>query len=121
MRTIKEFDKEIYLQPSYGESEKQLRRMFNYYISYDHRDELLDKLMSKYFDEDKLCKEVYLDIAEIREISESGSVIGSHTVNHKVLSRLSFAEQEYEINQSFRFLNSNVGLKKFCFCYPLWV
>ncbi len=64
--TIKEFAKEIYFQSSYGESEKQLRRMFNYYISYNHRDEILDKLMSKYFDGDQLYREVCLDIDEIR-------------------------------------------------------
>jgi len=117
--TIEAFDKEIYSDSNYKENEKQLRRLFNYYISYNYRDEILDNLMDKYFDEDKLFEEVYLKIDELKRINEEGNIIGSHTVTHRVLSRLSYAEQEEEIRQSFEFLKSNISLEQpYSFCYP---
>ncbi|MDA9006518.1 polysaccharide deacetylase family protein [Litoricola sp.] len=116
--TISEFDTEIYTFSGYDTEEKKLRRMFNYYISYEYRDGILDKLMEKYFDEQELHKQVYLSLDEMCDIKNAGSVIGSHTVHHKVLSRLSYQDQASEIQNSFEFLNSNVGLDQYCFCYP---
>ena len=75
--------------------------------------------MDKYFDEDQLFEEVYLKIDELKRINEEGNIIGSHTVTHRVLSRLSYAEQEEEIRQSFEFLKSNISLEQpYSFCYP---
>jgi len=117
--TIEDFDKEIYMEESYGETEKKLRRLFNYYISYNYRDTILDKLMSEYFDEQKLHDELYLKLDEVVKIKDSGNTIGSHTVNHKVLSRLSPAEQEFEIKDSLEFLRTKVGITEpYSFCYP---
>ena len=50
---------------------------------------------------------------------ESGMTIGSHTVNHPVMSRLSNINQRYEIEESFSYLQKNI--KEFnpkTFCYP---
>ena len=115
---IKEFDKEIYLSSSYDRSEKKLRRLLNYMIKYEFRDSILDNLMNKYFDEECLHREVYLTESEIKTLSEYGNIIGSHTVSHKVLSRLTYYEQEKEIQESFNFIK-NISPQDFLsFCYP---
>jgi hypothetical protein len=45
--------------------------------------------------------------------------IGSHTVSHSVMSKLSFKEQEKEIINSFELLNNiTKGLQIKTFCYP---
>lgn len=116
--TIDEFDKEIYQYSDYGVDAKKLRRLFNYYLKYDYRDEILDKLMLKHFDEPKLGEKTYLTKSQIREMSHSGNIIGSHTENHKVLSRLSYEEQLYEIKSSFDYLSSICQLDYKSFCYP---
>jgi peptidoglycan/xylan/chitin deacetylase (PgdA/CDA1 family) len=117
--TIKEFDKEIYKGANYGKDEKKLRRLFNYYISYNYRDAILDKLMSKYFDEKKLHNNLYLNLEEVLKIKRAGSIIGAHSVTHKVLSRLSYREQEDEIKDSLNFLREKVGVTPpYSFCYP---
>jgi peptidoglycan/xylan/chitin deacetylase (PgdA/CDA1 family) len=117
--TIEEFDKEIYSSKIYSEDEKKLRRLFNYYISYEYRDSILNKFMSKYFDEEKLHNELYLNIQEVKDIKNAGNIIGSHTVNHKVLSRLSYKEQESEIKKSLNFLKRKIGITEpYSFCYP---
>jgi peptidoglycan/xylan/chitin deacetylase (PgdA/CDA1 family) len=115
---ISEFDQEIYKFSDYGSDEKELRRMLNYFISYKYRDELLDQLMDKYFDEEKMCEEVYLSIEDIKKLHDAGNIIGSHTINHYVLSRLSREEQYIEIKQSFEFIESLVEIPKRSFCYP---
>lgn len=116
---IAEFDKEIYQhQNGITKEEKLLKRMFNYYISYEFRDIILDSLMDKYFDESDLFRKVYLSEREILSIAEAGNLIGSHTVNHPVLSRLSYIDQKNEIANSFDFIESLVGKTPRCFCYP---
>ena len=115
---IKEFDKEIYLQSSYESDEKQLRRLLNYYIKYEYRDKLLDSLMEKLFDEKKLHAETYLSQKEILSLSNNGNMIGSHTLSHKVLSRLNYDEQFKEIKNSFDFLDTIIKQDYKSFCYP---
>jgi len=52
-------------------------------------------------------------------MSQDGIVIGSHTVNHPVMGRLSSIEQEKEIYDPFYIFKSITGFKDFqTFCYP---
>jgi peptidoglycan/xylan/chitin deacetylase (PgdA/CDA1 family) len=116
--TIKEFDKEIYAGINYEEDEKKLRRLLNFYISYKYRDNILNKLMKKFFNEDKLFKDVYLSVNEIKQLILSENIVGSHTVSHSVLSRLTYQEQYNEIENSFNFIDSIVNQEYKSFCYP---
>ena len=115
---IEDFDKEIYQSHNYEKSEKQLRRLLNYYIKYDYRDIVLNNLMSTFFDEDALFDDLYLSKKEIISLKNNGNIIGSHTVNHKVLSRLTFFEQFKEIKTSFDFLDGMLNQEYRSFCYP---
>jgi len=115
---IEEFDKEIYTSSQYTEDEKKLRRLLNFYLSYEYRDTILDQLMEEFFDEKSLFKEVYLSINEIQELVSLGNIVGAHSVSHKVLSRLSYYEQYDEINDSFEFIESIAKQDYKSFCYP---
>jgi peptidoglycan/xylan/chitin deacetylase (PgdA/CDA1 family) len=115
---IKEFDKEIYSYSNYDEAEKFVRRLFNYYISYEFRDKILDSLMGCLFDEPLLFKEFYMSLEELKALEKSGSIVGSHTANHPVLSRLTREEQYEEIKGSFDFLAKHLEMKTRSFCYP---
>jgi peptidoglycan/xylan/chitin deacetylase (PgdA/CDA1 family) len=74
--------------------------------------------MKKFFDEDKLFKNVYLSKTDIKELKKYGNIIGSHTITHKVLSRLSYNKQYKEIANSFEYLNNIIDLNYKSFCYP---
>jgi peptidoglycan/xylan/chitin deacetylase (PgdA/CDA1 family) len=57
---------------------------------------------------------------ELAYMHHSGMVLGSHTVNHPVMSRLTTKEQEHEIVSSFHLIESITGqqtLKTFCYPY----
>ena len=117
-KTISQFDKEIYTGSNYEKCEKELRRLFNYFISYEYRDLVLDRLMEVFFNEDNIFKELYLSLDDIKKIGSAGNIIGSHTLSHRVLSRLSYQEQYEEINDSFCFINNLVDQDYKSFCYP---
>jgi len=97
-----------------------VKRILNYFVAYEHRSKLIDELMSKFIPNEKdLLKNYYLTDAQILEMHKEGMVIGSHTVNHPVMSRLSYEEQVFQIHNSFDYLQKIV--KKFhqkTFCYP---
>lgn len=116
--SIQFFDKNIYQFQKSDTDELYLKKLFNYHISYEHRDFVLDALMEEYFDENHLWKQVYLSSQEIKEISNSGSIIGAHTLSHPVLSRLDKSQQYSEINGSFDILESVTGVRERYFSYP---
>jgi len=116
--TIEAFDKEIYTYTDYDESDKQVRRLFNYYISYNWRDEILSELMRTSEIECEIAEKFYLSAAQINKVISSGSIIGSHTKSHRVLSRLDEDGQRDEIGNSVRFIASLGQDAPHCFAYP---
>ena len=74
--------------------------------------------MLEFFDEKKIIENIYLSKKEIKEIYNDGNIIGPHTVNHNVLSKLSYDKQMYEIKESLKFLQSFIEIDYKSFCYP---
>lgn len=101
-----------------------VKRMTNYFIDYNFRSKIMDKLMRYFFpDESEICKTFYLNEAQIKEMYDQNMVIGSHTVNHPVMSRLSKEDQQTEIVSSFHLLESitnNHSYRTFCYPYGGW-
>ena len=117
---IEEFNKLTYKSQKNDQFTILVKRILNYFIPYEFRSKVMDELMSKFMPEEKnLLKNFYLTNNQIFEMHNEGMIIGSHTVNHPVMSRLSYEEQEFQIYNSFRHLKKIV--KKFnqkTFCYP---
>lgn len=98
---------------------QQFKKTFNYYIKYEYREVFLDAIVKKFSSDEEIFKNLYMSIDEIREMQQQGMIIGSHGVNHFVLSKLSIDEQEKEINNSFEFLENQLGKSDIkTFCYP---
>ncbi|PIR27049.1 polysaccharide deacetylase [Candidatus Berkelbacteria bacterium CG_4_9_14_0_2_um_filter_42_30] len=55
---------------------------------------------------------------EIKELRDAGMEIGSHTVNHDALTSLSTDQIKYELLESKKVLEDNLGIKIFHFAYP---
>jgi peptidoglycan/xylan/chitin deacetylase (PgdA/CDA1 family) len=60
----------------------------------------------------------YMTWAEVREIHAHGIQIGSHTVNHPELYKLSPKEVEYEVRQSKETIEDGLGEAIQSFAYP---
>jgi peptidoglycan/xylan/chitin deacetylase (PgdA/CDA1 family) len=98
-----------------------VKRTLNYYISYEHRGRIIDDLMSVFFpDEKTLVENFYMTSDEIYELHKAGMIIGSHSVNHFLMSKLMINDQQKEIEASFSFLEGVIGkvdVKTFCYPY----
>lgn len=117
---VDEFKKLTYNRQLNDEYTLLVKRIINYFISYDYREWIMDRVMEDLIkDEEKLFQEFYLSEKDIQQMQDAGMVIGSHTVNHKVMSKLSFEEQDIEICNSFSTLEKMTdGLPVRTFCYP---
>jgi peptidoglycan/xylan/chitin deacetylase (PgdA/CDA1 family) len=109
-RHIAEFRTETYKTQNNDEYTNHVKRTLNYYINYNHRKGVIDELMAIYYpDETILVQEFYMTRDEICRMHNAGMIIGSHTVNHPVMSKLSVDEQRKEIELSFRFIEKIIG------------
>jgi peptidoglycan/xylan/chitin deacetylase (PgdA/CDA1 family) len=86
---------------------KEVKKILNYYLNHELLTSVLDELMNIFFPNEKeLVDEFYMTEKEIRQLHDYGMVIGSHTVNHFVMSKLTIEQQKKEIENSFDFLES---------------
>jgi peptidoglycan/xylan/chitin deacetylase (PgdA/CDA1 family) len=117
---IDEFRSLTYVTQTNDEATIQVKRLLNYFIDYRYRSDIVQSLMTSFFqNEAEICSSYYLKKEQIREMANNGMVIGSHTVNHPVMSRLSVEDQKYEIEHSFNLLDEITGgLDHRTFCYP---
>ena len=56
--------------------------------------------------------------SELRMLSEEGHEIGSHSMSHALLPELDDRALRYEIGESRRIIEQNLGIGVFSFCYP---
>jgi len=53
--------------------------------------------------------EGYMRWEQIRELKNSGMIIGSHAMTHRILTELSDADLDYELRESKKILEDNLG------------
>lgn len=118
---VEEFRTHTYRTQTNDEATLLFKRMLNFYISYDHRRKVLDLLMENYLDgssESDLQTEFYMTPDQVADLVAAGCVVGSHSVNHHVMSKLDPADQRQEIEASFDALARITGGPIETFCYP---
>jgi peptidoglycan/xylan/chitin deacetylase (PgdA/CDA1 family) len=98
----------------------ETKRILNFYIDEKYREKIIDKLMKIFFkDEKSMARNFYMNEREIRELSRAGMMIGAHTVNHPVMSKLNRGEQEKEILPCFEFIEKTLGKNtRRTYCHP---
>lgn len=118
---IPEFRNLTYKRQNNDEYTNSVKRTLNYFIGYEYREKILDKLMEKFFPKEKPSfKDFYMNQKELCAMRNSGMTIGSHSMTHRVMSKLTVLEQLTEIRSSFELLQELVGpfdLKSFCYPY----
>ncbi|MBE1298289.1 MAG: polysaccharide deacetylase family protein [Alteromonadaceae bacterium] len=98
---------------------QEFKKVFNYYIKYEFRTSLLDLLVDEFSSDKEIFHNLYMSVKQLNEMQSNNMLIGSHSVNHKVFSKLSDSEQRSEIFDSFSYLVRELGEPKIrTFCYP---
>ena len=101
---IKEF-RESYDDQSNYKGVSEFKRILNYFIKEELVSELIDEI-SNYLNFKDYSPSFYVSERNLKKMSENDMIIGSHTVNHRLMSKLSKSEQEKEISDSFAYLQA---------------
>ncbi|MFX0135826.1 MAG: polysaccharide deacetylase family protein, partial [Candidatus Hodarchaeota archaeon] len=79
-------------------------------------DYILEKANLDY--KDKIFKNIMLSWDEVKKMKGENVTFGSHSLNHYILSNLSFKEIELEISESKKILEDKLGCEINFFSYP---
>jgi hypothetical protein len=114
------FENNTYPNQQNDEATLSVKRLLNFFIKNEYVPIVLDSLFERLgIDENKEGNDFYLSKAEIKEMHEAGMIIGSHTENHPVLSKLSFEEQAKEIQLAADYFTTDLHINRpNSFCYP---
>ncbi len=115
---VEEFHKATYLGFDDDAATMAFKRTMNYFIAYQHREDAIDEIAKALAIDMPAINAFYISLDRLREMHRAGMVIGSHSVNHLVMSKLSTAEQQREITDSFADLSSAIAAPIETFCYP---
>ncbi len=96
----------------------KLKKLFNYRMDYEISDKITDKLLECFGLNHDYSSELYMNKKHIEEMFRNGQIIGSHTNSHKILSSLSFKNQNLEIENSFKYLSSFINENFKTISYP---
>ena len=90
------------------------------YLEEDLRNEIVDYLFGRFVDEDATAfsSDLYMNFDQIREMRDSGMIIGGHGAKHIWLGKSSENEQIDEITKTRTFLEQINGSENFVMCYP---
>ena len=114
-----EFRSIPYATHDVADSAIAFKRTLNYFVSYEWRGAVLDRLMSTFFgDEAALVDRHYLSVDQLREMAAAGMEIGSHGDLHLVMSKLPADEQRRDLADSFEWLAATLGTRPRSFCHP---
>jgi len=112
-----EFRMQTYTNQDNYEGISEFKRILNYFVSYVFREQLID-MVAHELNYVFHTSEFYVPVEKLSQMQLSGNIIGSHTVSHPVMSKLSKIEQNEEIENSFNFLESNLQLNLKTYCHP---
>jgi peptidoglycan/xylan/chitin deacetylase (PgdA/CDA1 family) len=116
---IDEFREETYTRQDNAESTTLVKRILNYYVSYESRESLIDELVAAFPAAEVSVADLYMDEDHLRALQEAGMIVGSHSSSHRVFSKLSPDDQRTDISDSFAYLSDVLGgLSVKTFCYP---
>ena len=101
------------------ETYNYLGQSFNNLNTVD-REQIISKLkqLTKVQIPPNIAEEFILSWDEIKEMSEYGINIGSHTVTHPILSKIPLENAKYEIQRSKKDIEHHINKKITSFCYP---
>jgi len=103
------------------EKKKILIKIFLNFRLKKNNKKIIDKLFNYFYTKKyqrRIFKNFYLNKSQIKEINQSGMLIGGHSYSHKLLGLLNFKAQKYEIEKNIRNLNKIIGKKINFFAYP---
>ena len=114
---VKEFKNKTYICQNNSEGVTYFKQILNYFIDYNYREMVVDELCKKFHYSLK-PDSFYMNQENLKELFNHGHIIGSHTVDHPVMSKLSKNKQKLQLKDSFAELASYNIIKDKVYCHP---
>ena len=115
-----EESEDMYAGRETPEQVRTFKRILNQEVSYAALDDVLDRLEAAFPDADVGVdvEEYYLTVDQVADLHDAGMTVGAHSISHRILPRLPYAEQRAEIVDSKEFLESVIDEPVRAFAYP---
>ena len=114
---IEEFKSNTYQKQNNQKSITDFKRLLNYFIKEKHKSNIINEIAIS-LGMKNFSKQYYLNIKSIQEMHKNNMIIGSHSVNHPLMSKLNFNEQKKEIDSSIDFLKTIINYDHKTYCHP---
>ncbi|HXH24770.1 MAG TPA: polysaccharide deacetylase family protein [Vicinamibacterales bacterium] len=99
--------------------ERSLKTLVHYELPLEEAERVLDALFVRHCgSEEAFARDLYLGESMIAEMAAAGQSFGYHTRSHRMLSRLSDAEQASELASGVAWIEALTGQSRVAFCYP---
>jgi peptidoglycan/xylan/chitin deacetylase (PgdA/CDA1 family) len=99
--------------------ERRIKHLLNYELPVPDATRVLDRLFRHHLGSpEAFARGLYLQPEMIRLMAAEGMTFGYHTRSHRMLSRLSTAEQEDELRPGPAWIRALTGQADVPFCYP---
>jgi peptidoglycan/xylan/chitin deacetylase (PgdA/CDA1 family) len=122
IKTVAEYHIELRTPSRYDNADTMyVKRMLQFALPLNVRNQIVDELFRKFVSEceESFAKSLYLSEEHLRKMIRSGMTIGGHGDSHSWLNRLSTSQQYFEIENSFKWLQTMGACdENFVFCYP---
>jgi peptidoglycan/xylan/chitin deacetylase (PgdA/CDA1 family) len=98
---------------------RAIKTLVSHELPFDEAERVLEELFSQHIgDSHAFARTLYLRAAMIHEMVAAGMTFGYHTCRHRLLSRLSAAEQIKELGRGVAWIQALTGQTAVSFCYP---
>ena len=120
IRQRKKFDLLVYKKQKNVDENVKIKKFLNYTIKKEYQNDFVNKMFKHFFptlSEKEFVKKYYMNEKELKNLVKNNMILGSHTVNHELLSAIPFIKAKKEIDLSINYLNRFTNLKTFCYPY----
>ena len=101
------------------EGARTIKQLVSHQLPFDEAERVLEQLFARHIgDSSAFARRLYLNEAMVREMAAAGMTFGHHTRTHRLLARLSAAEQQAELAAGVAWIRGLTGQATVSFCYP---
>ena len=96
-----------------------IKRLLNYELPFPIADKILDDVFREQIGNPvDFARQLYMTPEMVKEMADSGMTFGSHTSNHRLLSRLNFQDQLEQLKEGITLVQNLTNQSSVPFCYP---
>lgn len=111
-----DFAKATYTTQTNYPGVSEFKRLLNYYIDETLKSDLIERVAKQF--NFNFADDFYVQPVHLKRMAEGGMIIGSHTQDHPVMSKLNRDAQRTQLENSFGYLESICNLPHRTFCHP---